>query len=111
MGKYTKRTRKGKARSKNFRQKVLSIVQQQKEMKVATFSILDGFVASAIESGDLRNLQPIIPQGTDSNNRLGDSIMLKRVVIRGYYRTSTPGFSNAASNARIQLRQFIMSQL
>jgi len=110
MGKYNKMNKKGKARKQNFRKKVMDILTDQKEMKVATFEVLDGFVASAIDAGDLRQLQPIISQGTDSNNRIGDSIVLKKVVIRGYYRTSTPGFTNAASNARIQLRQMLMSQ-
>jgi len=111
MGKYNKMNKKGKARKQNFRKKVMDILIDQKEMKVATFELLDGFVDSAINDvNDLRNLQPIIPQGTNSNNRIGDSIVLKKVVIRGYYKTSTPGFSTSASNARIQLRQFIMSQ-
>lgn len=111
MGKYNKKmTKKGKARKQNFRKKVMDILTDQKELKVATFEVLDGFVAAGIDAGDLRQLQPIISQGTDSDARIGDSIVLKKVVIRGYYKTSTPGFTTAASNARIQLRQMIMSQ-
>ncbi len=110
-GKYRKNTKKSSnGRKGNFRKKVLKLLEDQKELKVAQFSISDGFVTDSIAVGDLRQLQPIIGQGTDSNQRIGDSIMLKKVVIRGYYRTSTPGFSTSAVNSRIQLRQFIMQQ-
>lgn len=105
MGKYNK-----KITNKKFNKKVLDLIEDQKEMKVALHQVSDSYIADIIESGDLKQLQPIITQGTDSNQRVGDSIMLKKVVIRGYYRTTTPGFTTSASNSRIQLRQFIMAQ-
>jgi len=108
---YRRNTKKSsKTGNKKFSKKVLNLIEEQKEMKVAIHEVSDGYIADVIESGDLKQLQPIIPQGTDSNQRVGDSIRLKKVVIRGYYRTTTPGFTTNAANSRIQLRQFIMSQ-
>lgn len=99
-----------KHRGYNFSKKVLKIIDNQKEMKVASYQLLDGYVNDDITQSDIRTLQPNILQGTDSNQRIGDSVRLKRCVIRGYYRTATPGFSTNSTNSRIQLRQLIMSQ-
>lgn len=118
MSKGFRRNRKGGRRGvKNpkmsFAKRVLSVLNQQRELKSGTplaGNITD--VREAISAVNrTTNVLPIlsqIVQGTGENNRLGNQITLKKIVIRGYYRMTLPTGSALAS--RILIRNAVMRQ-
>jgi len=109
-----KKVVKSKRRSKmgpqrSLRSKVLRIVNNQRETKVAVRSD----PATAVTKGmnnhmDFGLLMPEIPGGTASHQRIGNTITLTKLVIRGYYAVQFPNV--AYDGQRIQIRQFINSQ-
>lgn len=108
---YKKKTqrRKGRQPKLNLRQRVLKIVNKQRENKCAIFTRSNAVVTNGMDvQADLQRLFPDIAQGTDSNQRLGNTITMTKFVIRGFYEVNLP-VSNY-SDQRIQLRQLINSQ-
>jgi len=93
----------------NLRKRVLSIINTQRENKCAIFTSANQVVTVGMQSqADLQRLFPDIPQGAGSNNRIGNTITMTKMVIRGYYEVNLP-VSNY-SDQRLQLRQLINSQ-
>jgi len=118
MPKGFRRNRKGVRRGAKkpkmpFAKRVLSVLNKQRELKVGTplsyfiTDVRDGITAANRATNTLQILNAI-PQGTDENQRVGNSITLKKIVIRGYYRLQFP--VGNALNCRVLLRSLIMRQ-
>lgn len=107
--KSNKRRIKKMVPKKSLRAKVLSIVNNQRETKCAVRSDAATAVTKGMSNfADIGLLMPEIPQGTGSQQRIGNTITLTKLVIRGYYMVQFPNTSY--DGQRIQLRQFINSQ-
>jgi len=118
MAKGFRRIRKGGRRGgrkgkMSFAKRVLSVLNKQRELKVGTplgINVTD-IRPDITASTRLTNVQPIlaqITQGTGENNRIGNEITLKKIVIRGYFKMTLPTGSAAAS--RILIRAAILRQ-
>lgn len=108
-----KRTKQNKRKSRapklNLRSRVLKIVNKQREHKCAIFESENVAVTAGMNQQlDLQRLFPSVVQGVDSNQRLGNTITMTKLVIRGFYEVNLP-VSNY-SDQRIQVRQLINSQ-
>jgi len=118
MPKGFRRNRKGVRRGPKkpnmpFAKRVLSVLNKQRELKVGAplsyfiTDVRDGITSANRPTNTLAILSGI-PQGTDEMQRVGNSITLKKIVIRGYYRLQFP--VGSALNCRILLRSMIMRQ-
>jgi len=118
MPKGFRRNRKGARRGANkakmsFAKRVLSVLNKQRELKVGNplgINVTD-IRPDITASTRLTNVQPIlaqIVQGTGENNRIGNEITLKKIVIRGYFKMTLPTGSAGAS--RILIRAAILRQ-
>jgi len=112
--KIRKRVRKGPRGPKmSFADRVLKVVSKTKELKTGTplsyfiTDVRDGITA-ATRPSNLLQIMPGISQGVDENQRIGNQILLKKIVMRGYYRIQFP--VGNALNCRILLRSLIMRQ-
>lgn len=118
MPKGFRRNRKGGRRASkkpkmSFAKRVLSVLNKQRELKVGTpLSVNIADVRPDITAlTRTTNVVPIlssIVQGTGENDRIGNTITLKKIVIRGYYKMNVPTGSAAAS--RILIRNAVMRQ-
>jgi len=109
-----KGARRGAKKSKmSFAQRVLSVLNKQRELKTGTplsVNITD-VRPDLTTTTRLTNTQPIlslITQGSGENNRIGNEITLKKIVIRGYFKMNLPTGSAAAS--RILIRAAVLRQ-
>lgn len=112
-----RRNRKGLKKSykkkMSFSKRVFSVINKQKELKVSqanTIAITDvreGITASTVSTNTVP-IFPLISVGTGEQNRIGNVISLKKIVIRGYYRVQFP--VGSAANTRILLRSMIVRQ-
>jgi len=118
MPKGFRRNRKGVRRGAKipkmpFAKRVLSVLNRQRELKVGAplsyfiTDVRDGITSANRTTNTLAILSGI-PQGTDEMQRVGNSITLKKIVIRGYYRLQFP--VGSALNCRVLLRSMIMRQ-
>ncbi|AXH74934.1 MAG: coat protein [Cressdnaviricota sp.] len=91
----------------SFAQRVLSVVNKTQETKKAVYETpLIGFDGTIQLVGDMFRIIPPIAKGDDSWERVGQSIRLMKVVVRGYY---TMKVGEAASgNSRINARHFFL---
>lgn len=109
---YKKRTqakRRNRAPKLNLKARVLKIVNKQRENKLAIFESANQQVTAGMQGHThLQRLFPDIAQGTDSDQRIGNTITMTKFVIRGYYEVIIP--VTAYADQRIQLRQLINSQ-
>jgi len=109
---YKKRNQRGRKRRApklNLRERVLKIVNKQRENKCAIYEVANGVVPTGMNvQANLQKLFPDIGQGGASHQRIGNTITLTKLVIRGYYEVNLP-VSNY-SDQRLQLRQLINSQ-
>jgi len=96
-GKRTNRT--------SFSKRVLGVLNTQRELKTAV-----GFFPqeSMTNSFKLRRVLPDIPQGNTKYQRNGNSITLKKLVIRGEYHTIQLILN--AQDTRLFIRQLILKQ-
>jgi len=118
MPKGFRRNRKGVRRGSKqpkmpFAKRVLSVLNKQRELKVGApqnifiTDVRDGITAANRLTNTLQIL-PTIPQGTDEMQRIGNSITLKKIVLRGYYRLQFP--TGNQFNARVLVRSMILRQ-
>lgn len=91
-----------------FKKKVLQVIHEQVEDKVAygsqTATNYNGTISSTSEYYDLL---PGIPQGTDTNCRIGDQLRGKFLVVRGHITLSLSTDTDA--NSRIAVRLMCIS--
>jgi len=108
--KRVKRVRRKTIRPKlNLKTRVLSIVNKQRENKCAILQSSDQLVQQGMTTQALlAKVMPEISQGTGQQNRIGNTITLTKLVIRGFYEVILPVTSYA--DQRIQLRQLINCQ-
>jgi len=112
--KNRKRVRRGPKRAAMpFAKRVLSVFNQQRELKTGaplSYFITDvrDAITSATRPTNFLQILGNIPQGVDENQRVGNSITLKKIVMRGYYRIQFPVGNSL--NCRILLRNLIMRQ-
>lgn len=113
-----RRNRKGAGRRSNrpkltFAKKVLSVLNKQRELKVGNplnVNITDvrQDITALNRTTNVVPLLSSIVQGTGEDNRIGNAITLKKIVIRGYYKMNLPTGSAAAT--RILIRNAIARQ-
>jgi len=118
MAKGFRRNRKGGRKRANkakmsFAKRVLSVLNKQRELKVGAplnVNITDirPDITAVNRTTNVVPLLSSIVQGTGEDNRLGNEITLKKIVIRGYYKMNLPTGSAAAS--RILIRNAVMRQ-
>lgn len=105
---FIKNKRRVANRSKtSFSQRVLAVVNKTQETKKAVYETpLIGFDGTIQLTGDVFRIIPPIAKGDDSWERVGQSIRLMKIVVRGYY---TMKVGEAASgNSRINVRHFFL---
>lgn len=110
---FKKKAVKASKRKSSFAKRVFSVLNKQRELKVSapnTVAVTDvrEAITSASVSTNTLPLLPLIPQGTAEQQRIGNVINLKKLVIRGYYRLQLP--VGSAANTRILLRSMILKQ-
>lgn len=113
-----RRNRKGAGRRSNrpkltFAKKVLSVLNKQRELKVGgplNVNIADvrQDITALNRTTNVIGLISSIVQGTGEDNRIGNQITLKKIVIRGYYKMNLP--TGSANASRILIRNAIMRQ-
>lgn len=118
MSKNFRRNRKGGRRASkkpkmSFAKRVLSVLNTQRELKVGTpMAVNISNVRQDITAVNrLTNVVPLlssIVQGDGEDNRQGNKITLKKIVIRGYYKMNLP--TGSANASRILIRNAIMRQ-
>lgn len=118
MPKSFRRNRKGAGRRSNrpkmtFAKKVLSVLNKQRELKVGAplnINITDvrQDITALTRPTNVVPLLSSIVQGTGEDNRIGNTITLKKIVIRGYYKMNLP--TGSANASRILIRNAIMRQ-
>jgi len=98
-----------RGRPKTFNQAVMRIINNTRELKVATMNTHSNQnVIKGILGTGLQRIMPEINQGNGEYNRVGNTIRLMKLVVRGYYEVVFPVSSYA--DQRLQLRQFILKQ-
>lgn len=106
--------RKGGQKPKmSFAKRVLSVLNKQRELKVGNplnvnISNVRQDITALTRTTNVVGLLSSIVQGTGEDNRIGNQIHLKKIVIRGYYKMNLPTGSAAAS--RILIRNAICRQ-
>jgi len=118
MPKGFRRNRKGARKGANkakmsFAKRVLSVFNKQRELKCGAplnvnISDIRPDITAVNRPTNVVPLLSSIVQGTGEDNRLGNEITLKKIVIRGYYKMNLPTGSAAAS--RILIRNAVMRQ-
>lgn len=116
MGKGFRRNRKGArkgGKKMTFAKRVLAVLNGQRELKAGVplagnIADVRQDISAATRATNILPVLGTITQGNGENNRIGNQIMLKKIVIRGYYKMSLPSGSAAAS--RILIRSAIMRQ-
>jgi len=113
-----RRNRKGAGRRSNrpkmpFAKRVLSVFNKQRELKCGvplSYAITDvrDAITAATRPTNFLQILGSIPQGVDENQRIGNKITLKKIVMRGYYRIQFP--VGNALNCRVLIRNMIMRQ-
>lgn len=108
----TKRVRRrtvAKAKpTKAFAKKVQTIINKNLEDKQAYLQAVDQSFNSGIQNlGDALQILPNISQGTDDNNRIGDQIRAKRMVVQGHFISALTlqNYNNARMAVRIMIVQ------
>lgn len=118
MSKNFRRNRKGGRRASkkpkmSFAKRVLSVFNKERELKVGSplnvnITNVRQDITAVTRTTNVVGLLSSIVQGTGENDRIGNSITLKKIVIRGYYKMNLPSGSAAAS--RILIRNAVMRQ-
>jgi len=118
MPKGFRRNRKGVRRASkkpkmSFAKRVLSVLNKQRELKVGTplavnITNVRQDITALTRTTNVVPLLSSIVQGTGENDRIGNSITLKKIVIRGYYKMNLP--TGSANSSRILIRNAIMRQ-
>lgn len=118
MPKGFRRNRKGARKGTNkakmsFAKRVLSVFNKQRELKVGAplnvnISDIRPDITASTRPNNVVGLLSSIVQGTGEDNRIGNQITLKKIVVRGYYRMNLPTGSSAAS--RILIRNAVVRQ-
>lgn len=109
--KIVRRGRKGPKMS--FAKRVLSVFSKQRELKTGaplSYAITDvrDAITAATRPTNFLGIMSSISQGVDENQRVGNKITLKKIVMRGYYRIQFPVGNSL--NCRILLRNMVMRQ-
>jgi len=113
-----RRNRKGGRRGAkkpkmSFAKRVLSVLNVQRELKcgipVTHFitDVREGIVFGNRLTNQLAVMAPI-SQGTGEDQRIGNKITLKKIVMRGYYKINFPVANT--NNCRVLIRNLIMRQ-
>ncbi len=103
------RRRPRRAPRATFARKVLSVVNKQRELKVCFRPTAPNLpVDNTIIHTDLVKLLPDIQQGSREFDRIGNTIMLKKIVVRGYYMMNYP--SGLSLDHRVCLRHMVLKQ-
>lgn len=110
---YNKRFRRGKPRRRapklTFDKRVLSVLNKQRELKIAIHNLpVNTDVHGDITQPRLLQLMPSIVQGVNEYQRVGNSICLKKLVVRGYYKAAYP--QTNATNTRMIIRHMVLKQ-
>lgn len=104
-----RRPRFRRTRKNNFSKRVLSVVNQTRELKTAIHSVpVNTDVFEDITQPRLIKLMPDIQQGVNEYQRVGNSVLLKKLVVRGYYKHQFPDAT--PTNARALIRHMILKQ-
>uniref|UniRef100_UPI004047896F hypothetical protein n=1 Tax=Yoonia sp. TaxID=2212373 RepID=UPI004047896F len=87
-----------------FAKRVVSVLNKQRELKVSRpYSVpVNTNVNGDITGANLIQVMPDIGQGDGEMDRTGNQIMLKKVVVRGYYKQTFPILSNGDSRATVR---------
>lgn len=109
-----KGARKGARKAQmSFSKRVLSVLNKQRELKVGNplqINVADvrQDITAVNRTTNVLQILSSIVQGDGEDNRQGNKIILKKIVIRGYYRMNLPaGSSNAA---RFLIRNAVLRQ-
>lgn len=101
--------RKKRSPKVSFDKRVLSVVNKGRELKTAINNIpVNTDVFEDIIQQRLIKLFPDIPQGVNEYQRVGNSILLKKLVVRGYYKHQFP--DAIPTNARAIIRHMVLKQ-
>ena len=93
----------------SFDNRVLEVVNRKLETKKAVFqSNYTAFNGPWTATGDILQIMPNIPTGSNSWQRVGQKIRLMKVVIRGHIMTSGPE-TTATSRTRYGVRHAILA--
>lgn len=103
------RRRPRRAPKATFAKNVLSVLNRQRELKCVFRPTAPNLtVDNTILQTDLLQLLPDIGQGTNEFQRIGNTIMLKKLVVRGYYMMNYP--SSGSIDRRVCLRHMVLKQ-
>lgn len=107
---YVRKSKKGRKTNRkgkmSFDKRVLSVINKQRELKVAVLT--DSIAVNGpIVGGDLLQVLPDIAQADGEFNRDGNTITLKKIIMRGWITQTIP---NNDSRSRYVVRHFILSQ-
>jgi len=105
--------RVSKAPKMSFAKRVLSVLNKQRELKVGNpfagnITDVRPDITALTRLTNVCGLLPLIAQGTGENNRIGNEIILKKIVMRGYFKMNLP--TGSASASRILIRAAILRQ-
>lgn len=112
--KIRKRVRRGPKRAKvSFPSRVLQVLNRQRELKcgvplVGNIADVRPDITALTRTTNTLPIMATIAQGTGENQRIGNQITLKKIVIRGYYKMTLPSGSALAS--RYLIRNMIVRQ-
>lgn len=99
------------AKRLGFNRRVLSVINSQRELKVSPpleISTPVGGPINLATPGTILNVFPDILNGSTEFTRIGNQILLKKLVFRGYYMIDFP--INTNENARVLLRHMLVRQ-
>ena len=93
----------------SFNKRVLSVIRQQNETKMA-FHVQDltSFNSGINSSGDAVQVLPAITNGTGDSQRIGDQIRMTSCVIKGYCQMKSISDTNNFSNRKIAVRLMVL---
>uniref|UniRef100_UPI0040475EEC hypothetical protein n=1 Tax=Flavobacterium sp. TaxID=239 RepID=UPI0040475EEC len=93
-----------------FAKRVVAVLNQNRELKVSRpFSVpVNTGVIGSINGPQLIQVMPDIGQGDGEMDRNGNQIMLKKIVVRGYYKQTFPILSN--NDTRATIRHMLLKQ-
>lgn len=107
--KNSKKIQKRRAGSKvSFDKRVLSVLNEQRELKVSQPASVETPVDSGVSFGSLIPIMPDISMGDNEYQRSGNQITLMKIVINSYYSNSFPVDSNRKT--RPMVRRWILKQ-
>lgn len=107
--KRSRRPRVRRTRKNTFAKRVLSVVNKSRELKTSIHSIpVNTDVFEDITQPRLLKLMPDIQQGVNEYQRVGNSVLLKKLVVRGYYKHQFPDAT--PTNARAIIRHMVLKQ-